>query len=172
MNVSALFNDSSVLSISQLYGTQSTGTDSTIADAIGADAYSQSDSVDLSKPAQLFSKLQELAKSDPEKFKQVCADIAEKLKAASQETTGRDANMLADLAQKFQNVADGGDISQLQPPPPPSFSQSGGVSAYSQQQDEALIEMMQHRQDDTGSNSQIATLMDSILDEVESALSA
>jgi hypothetical protein len=162
MNVSALYDSSSVAGLTKLYQTQTIGSlssGSTEASGTVTGTNSQSDSVDISKPAEMFAKLQQLAQTDPEKLKKLCADIAEKLKSAAEKQTGRGASMLSDLAEKFQNVADGGDVSQLQPPPPPPTSAGGvqgAIDKYSQQQG-------------TGPNSDIMKLMDSIFAEVESA---
>jgi hypothetical protein len=64
------------------------------------------DSVDLSQTASFFSKLQQLESSDPEKFKEVAKGLAERLKNAK----GSEQYVFADLAQQ---VADGGDISDV-----------------------------------------------------------
>jgi hypothetical protein len=89
---------------------------------------------DFTKPAELYSKLQQLKEEDPEKFTQLMTDIAEKLKAAAAETDDENEKaILTDLAKKFQSVADGGDLSQLLPPPPPNEAYtSGSTNAYLQ----------------------------------------
>jgi hypothetical protein len=78
------------------------------------------DSSEMSNPAEFFNKLKDLQESDPEKFEEVVSSIADKLEEASQDEDLTSASsMLSDLAAKFRDVANGGDISQLQPPEPP-----------------------------------------------------
>jgi hypothetical protein len=79
-----------------------------------------------SKPGEVLNKLAQLQESDPEKFKQVTAEIAEKLKAAAKEMTGTEAERISDLADKFQQASETGDLSVLQPPPPPSGGRGYG----------------------------------------------
>lgn len=79
------------------------------------------DSVETSNPAEFFSKLQALQESDPEKFREVVTSIADQLEAAAEDEELTSASsMLSDLAAKFRDVANGGDISQLKPPEPPA----------------------------------------------------
>jgi hypothetical protein len=79
------------------------------------------DSSEMSNPAEFFNNLKELKSSDPEKFEKVVSSIADKLEAASQdEDLSSASSMLSDLAAKFRDVANGGDISQLKPQEPPS----------------------------------------------------
>lgn len=79
------------------------------------------DSSQMSNPAEFFNKLKDLQSSDPEKFQQVVSSIADKLEEASKdEDLSSASSMLSDLAAKFRDVANGGDISELQPPEPPS----------------------------------------------------
>ena len=175
MSITGVSGYGSTYSLSKLYATQETDdSDSTSScTSIGSSSTRKSDSLDLSKPGEIYSKLQELAKSDPEKLKEVCANIADKLKSASESSNGRDSKMLTDLAQKFQNVADGGDVSQLKPPEPPSFGDGAQppIDQYAGQQDAQTMQMMGHRggHDDSGNGMQ--QLMSSIMDELNSAVS-
>jgi HSP90 family molecular chaperone len=73
-------------------------------------------SVDLSQPGQLFSQLQNLAKTDPTKFKQVTAEIASQLKDAASSQTGKQADFLNNLAVRFQAASQSGKMSDLAPP--------------------------------------------------------
>lgn len=97
------------------------------------------DTADISGPGKLFAALKELATEDPEKFKAVAADIAAKIKAAvadstdesddsvsSTDSTNDPASRLLSLAAKFEQAAETGDVSVLEPP-----SQGpGGVGGY------------------------------------------
>jgi hypothetical protein len=73
-------------------------------------------STSISPMGQLLSNLQELQAQDPTKFQQVVGQIANQLQTAAQQqgATGT-GNFLTQLSAKFQSVADGGDLSQLQP---------------------------------------------------------
>ena len=73
-------------------------------------------SFEMSKPGEVMSKLAQLKESDPEKFKQLTAEISQKLKDTASQTTGREADFLNTLADKFQQASDTGDLSVLQPP--------------------------------------------------------
>lgn len=79
------------------------------------------DSAEMSNPAEFFNSLEELQESDPEKFQEVVSSIADQLEEASEdEDLSSASSMLSDLAAKFRDVANGGDISQLKPPEPPA----------------------------------------------------
>jgi hypothetical protein len=79
------------------------------------------DSMDKSRPGEFFNKLEALKESDPEKFKEIVTQIADKLEtAAKDEDLSSASSMLTDLATRFRDVANGGDISQIKPPEPPA----------------------------------------------------
>ena len=107
---------------------------------MGMFGFSGTDSVETSNPAEFFSKLQELQESDPEKFKEVVSDIADQLEAAAEdEDLSSASSMLSDLAAKFRDVANGGDISQLRPPEPPANpGMMPPEEQYAQQEQESL----------------------------------
>lgn len=134
------------------------------------------DSIELSGPGELLSKLQELQEADPEKFKEVCADIAEQLSAAAEEAGDtRDGRMLSDLAAKFQDVSEGGEISQLQPPPPPPppGNAEGMVAQYSRQDTDAISALLEGEDTDMSSAADpMKEQMDSIISQIEEALSS
>jgi hypothetical protein len=106
-------------SISSLYSSRATGgvgtTDST-SNGTSVSATSTAVSVDLSKPGQLFSQLQNLAQTDPTKFKEVTADIASQLKDAAASQTGKQADFLNELAGRFDAASQSGKMSDLKPP--------------------------------------------------------
>jgi hypothetical protein len=72
----------------------------------------------ISRGGQFLSKLQSLKQSDPAKFKNLLTQISNQLSAAAQQagTGTTQGQFLSDLAARFQNVANGGDLSQLQAP--------------------------------------------------------
>jgi hypothetical protein len=101
------------------------------------------DKESASGPAQLFKKLEALAKSDPAKFKETTAAMAKKVQeAADAATDPRAKAMLTDLATKFTTASQSGDASGLKPPergagggrPPPPAGGGKGASVSSQQQ--------------------------------------
>jgi len=74
------------------------------------------DSITLSGHGLLISRLQSLQASDPAKFKEVLTQAASQLRsAAGAEGDTPRGHALGELATKFQNVANGGDLSQLRP---------------------------------------------------------
>jgi hypothetical protein len=94
---------------------------------------STEDSSSLSGPAELFKKLEALAKSDPAKFKQATQEISEKLTEEANAAADPGAKeMLTGLAAKFKTASQSGDASALKPPqgPPPAGGphKSGGPS--------------------------------------------
>lgn len=77
-------------------------------------------SADFSKPAEFFNKLTQLKEKDPDKFMEVVSTMTEKLKSAAADyRSGPEGKMLSGLAAKFEEVANGGDVSQLRFPEPP-----------------------------------------------------
>jgi hypothetical protein len=180
MTVSALQGQTKLLSLmalSKLSGTSATskGTSTAASSGLGADA------TELSKPAELYAKLQQLQQSDPEKFKAVTADIAAKLKAAAADQgDGFGGKMLSDLAAKFEAVANGGDITQLKPPsgpPPGGGGGPQGPARFKNQDDELLLNLLNGlngdqdtTQDSTQSGTSIKDLFASFVDEVTQAL--
>lgn len=105
-------------------------------------------SVTMSKPTEMFSQLQSLAESDPEKFKALASQISEQLSAAAESEGGQSASMLSNLASKFAGAAESGDASALEPPkhdphqggpkgPPPS-GEAAGENAVSGQNARAM----------------------------------
>lgn len=91
----------------------------------------EASSVSLSKPAEMLQKLSALQESDPAKFKEVVGQIAEKLQAAADSEEGGGSEMLSDLASRFAEAAETGDLSALQPPSrePPAESSNGAGRA-------------------------------------------
>ena len=76
------------------------------------------DSNDVSSLAKLMSELQQLQQSDPDKFKAVMSDIANTLKTDAQNATGSQATFLNNLANKFDQAAQTGQMPDLQPKAP------------------------------------------------------
>lgn len=74
---------------------------------------------EFSKIGQMLSKLESLASSDPEKFKELTAEIAEKLKEAAQGATGREATFLSAMADKFATASREGTTDAIKPPARP-----------------------------------------------------
>jgi hypothetical protein len=74
------------------------------------------DSAQLSPMATLLNQLQQLQQTDPTKFKSVMSSIADTLKADAQNATGPKAQHLNDLANKFSQAAQTGQMPDFQPP--------------------------------------------------------
>jgi hypothetical protein len=74
------------------------------------------DTVSLSGQGKFLSQLQALKASDPQKFKEVLTQAADDLRSAAKQAGNTPRGQsLSDFATKLQDVADGGDISQLKP---------------------------------------------------------
>ena len=69
----------------------------------------------ISREGGLFGQLSSLAQSNPTEFKQVAGEIADKLKAEAGQATGNQATFLGNLADKFSQAAQTGDLSALKP---------------------------------------------------------
>ena len=77
------------------------------------------DLASISKAAERMHELAQLAESDPEQFKAVTAEVAEKLTAIAEESTGMKAEMLSSIAGKFQEASETGSMEALRPDRPP-----------------------------------------------------
>jgi hypothetical protein len=108
----------------------STNTDTTVTTATQAAA-----TLDVSPMGQMMSRLDSLSTSDPEKFKEVTSEIADKLTEAASSATGRDAEFLKGLASQFATASETGDVSALQPPERPQHGH--GPSRYESGQSDA-----------------------------------
>jgi hypothetical protein len=80
-------------------------------------------SATVSKPAEMFLKLRQLKEKDGDVFIEVVSTLTEKLKTAAALNEGDlSGRLLSDLAARFEDVANGGDLVALQAPPPPGAS--------------------------------------------------
>ncbi len=70
---------------------------------------------DISKMAGLMNQLQQLSQSDPGKFKAVMSEVGDKLTTAASSATGRQADQLKKMADKFEKAAETGDIASIEP---------------------------------------------------------
>jgi hypothetical protein len=164
-------SSASSLYFSQLSRAGSAGSSvSSLTGGEGGGAVSQT-SASISGPGQLLSNLQQLQTQDPTKFQQVVSDIASQLQAASQQSQGPQSDFLANLASKFQNVANGGSLSQLQPQG--HHHHHHGQQAYSQSsqsQSQGVAGLAQSSSSQSSSGSSLQQLFASISSEVTQAL--
>jgi hypothetical protein len=114
-------------------------------------------STQISGPGQLFSRLQQLAETDPAKFKEVAQNIADQMHQAASGSDQR-AKFENQLADKFAQAAQTGDLSPFQ-------SQAGGESGHAQ----GHHHHHHHSGGHDGSNS-IASILSNALDQVNQAL--
>lgn len=75
---------------------------------------------DISGAAKKMAELNDLKTSDPEKFKATLTAMAEKARTDAASRTGKEAGFLNGLADKLENAAQTGDLSQLKPGKPPA----------------------------------------------------
>ena len=87
-------------------------------------------SVRVSPLAQLLSQLQQLQQVDPSKLKTMLSDIANQLRATAQQEGGSQGATLSNLADKFQQAAQTGSLSSLQPTPHHHHHRHHGAAAY------------------------------------------
>ena len=100
------------------------------ADADGDHDGSGTRSTRVSAFAQTLSQLQSLQQTDPAKLKTVLSDIAKQLQVTAQQDGGSQGQFLSNLAAKFQQAAQTGDLSSLQPAH--HHHHRHGVAAYQQ----------------------------------------
>jgi hypothetical protein len=159
----------SALSLIEQTSGQANGRNSAIQEPWSTDTASgtsgPASSVEISKPGQLFGKLQSLAESDPAKFKELMADAATKLKSAAENSTNSDQQkFLTDLASKFQKASETGDTSAIKPEHHGGHrrGQGGAAGSYGQPPSEPP----------TRPDSSTGELLKSVFESLESAVSA
>jgi len=106
-------NVSTVSSTSALLQTSAVSSSSTVSDLTSVDG---DDSSGVSRMGDLMSQLQSLSESDPKKFKEVMKSLSKQLESAADSAQGGEAGFLKDMAQKFADAAESGDLSSLKPP--------------------------------------------------------
>ncbi len=110
------------------------GADLSTSDSTSTDSTSGLSSAQLSQPAQLFSKLQELLATNPTEATSILSQLSQQLQATAQSSSDpQAAKVLSSLAAKFATAAQTGDLSVLQPPS--SRGSQSPADAYSQAQD-------------------------------------
>ena len=174
MSINPIYGNDSSMSLYMLYGMMSVNSatqSGTTTRTAGAAGLTSTDSINLSKPAELLSKLEQLKQSDPDKFKEVLTNIADELNNAAKQKSGFIAQILTSLADKFQSVANGGDISQLMPPNPPNsdlYTQQSGNSADQSQKGKGS----HHGRHGRGAGNDIRQVMSNVLDELNKAVAS
>ena len=63
-----------------------------------------------STPAQLMSKMRQLAVTNPEEFKLLAAEMGSRFQTAASASIGQDALLFAKVAAQFQQAARSGDL--------------------------------------------------------------
>ncbi|HTP24861.1 MAG TPA: hypothetical protein VMK12_04280 [Anaeromyxobacteraceae bacterium] len=69
----------------------------------------------ISPEGSLFGELASLSKEDPTRFKQVAQEISDKLKEEAGSATGKKAQLLQAMSDKFAQAAQTGDATSLKP---------------------------------------------------------
>jgi hypothetical protein len=158
MNINGVSNASSVIDIGAVSATDLStlstgGTDATSSPAAQAS---------ISKPGELFGKLQQLEQQDPDKFKQIVGSIADNLRSAAQQAGGQGSSFLDKLADRFDQAAQTGDLSSLQPQQSPEQQQNGAVSGHHHGG--------HHGHHGGGGGGAISSIFDDALNQVNAAL--
>jgi hypothetical protein len=154
----------------QAQGIKGLGAVSGLTGGEGAGGAAQS-SATISGAAQLLSNLQQLQTEDPTKFQQVVSQIVGQLQAAAQQTQGPQSTFLSNLAAKFQSVANGGSLSQLQPQHHHHHAQQA-YSQGAQNQSQGVTGLAQSSNGQSSSSSTLQQLYATISNEVSQALAA
>jgi hypothetical protein len=113
-------------------------------------------SAEISKNGELLSKLQQLLQQDPGQFKRIASSIAENLRSAAQQSGGDGSSFLGKLADRFDQAAQTGDLSPLQP----QNEASGSVQGH------------HHHHGHHGGGGAIASIFENALNDVNQVLSA
>jgi HSP90 family molecular chaperone len=133
----------------------------------------QIDGTKMSNPGEMMSKLQELQEEDPEEFLTVMEQIAEELEAAAaeeEEATGQPSR-LSDLAAKFREAAESGDLSVLKPPERPSFAESQDpIMQYQMQEENTRAALLESREDINTRMQEMWSKIFSLVDEAYGAI--
>ena len=82
---------------------------------VGSTGATDSTTSDVSDFASVMNELQQLQQSDPDKFKQVMSSIATTVQTDASNATGSQARFLSQLAGKFQQAAQTGTMTPLEP---------------------------------------------------------
>jgi hypothetical protein len=133
--------------------------------ALGAD-------VSFSKPSELLSQLTQLQSTDPEKFENLMSDISDSLAAEAQEagTDTREGRMLGELAGKFKDALETGDLSKLKPPqgPQPEGTDQGKISQFLQNASSgdktSVLDLLTQLDVDSSSSTEGSSRLSSIRD--------
>ena len=120
-------------------------------------------SVSISHLSKFLSRLDDLAKSDPEKFKSMMSDIATKLSAAADNETGEAASALSKLAGQFRGAAESGTTDPLRE----ASSSSDDSNSYAQSSAAAdltsLLQLFTSGTTDASLTGQMDDLLQSLL---------
>jgi hypothetical protein len=116
----------------------------------------------VSPEGGLFGQLSQLSQSNPDEFKQVAAEISQKLKDEAGQATGDKATFLNNLADKFNQAAQSGDMSSLKPSSSHGHHKHGhhhgGAGASGQGGQDSLSQIIQQALTDvTGSSRSAST---------------
>jgi hypothetical protein len=128
-------------------------------------------SATISGPGQLLSNLQQLQAQNPTNFQQVVSQIASQLQAAAQQAQGPQSDFLSNLAAKFQSVAGGGSLSQLQPQQHPHPNHQA-FSQGTPNQAQGVAGLAQPSASQSSNSSTLQQLFTTISTEVSQALTS
>lgn len=134
MSIDSVTSSTSSSYLYQILGIDQTTASTSLTDLIQTGSES-SDSSSISKSGSFLQQLLSLQQNDTESFKTVAQNIADDLTAkAEEETDPQKKQMLTDLADKFSEAAESGEMPDLRPPQnangsygPPPGDTSGGL---------------------------------------------
>lgn len=129
--------------------------------------------LELSGPGKLFAGLEQAYQQDPDKFAATLNAIADKLEGAAEETEdSKEKQMLSDMASRFRDVAESGDISQLRPPGGPGgpHGPGGPQSAYTSASEQSQKTLLDYLTESDDANDSATLDLQSLLDRLDSLL--
>jgi hypothetical protein len=109
----------------------------------------------MAKGMAFFQQMEELQSSDPQKFKEVMADLSSKLKAAAEEATDpKQKEFLTKMSEDFATAAETGKMPEKPqhghgpggpggpPPPPPTGYDASGTAETDQTSQQQTFDLL------------------------------
>lgn len=148
---------STLTALSNVTNNHASRTPSSIPPAPGAASTSN-----ISKPAELLQKLQQLQQQDPAKFKEVASQLADTLQKVADQS-GNSDGFPAKLAAAFKSAAQSGDLSSVQAAlSPHSRSDASAVRGSQSAQGAEAHHRGHHRHGGGGAGSVLSSLVNQI----------
>ncbi len=123
----------------------------------------------ISKPAELLQKLQQLQQQDPAQFKQVMSQLADTLQQVA-DKSGNSNGIATKLAAAFKSAADSGDLSTIQAAMQPPAGATTAQSAASAPAATQGAQGKHHGHHHHGGGGAIAAAFSTTISQIDAAL--